>query len=129
VRMCDPGKCAPYDIERATPDLEIVLDEGPEGCVARIRGELLRETCGGLWGVESILVNEAAIALDLSGLRAIDRAGLEALLMLMNAVQASGRALSIGNQTVRNWPTRIPVGRHSESSNASGKVILRETVE
>jgi anti-anti-sigma regulatory factor len=129
VRASDPGEISPCEFGHPPPNLEIVLDDGPQGCVARIRGDLLGETCGGLSSVESILVNEAAIALDLSGIRVIDRAGLESLLLLMNAVQTSGRALSLGNRAVQAWPTRTraPTGCHSETPNPSRQFFIEET--
>ena len=83
-------------IERARPYLEVELEDGPKECLVHLRGDLLAETSGGLWSVESILVNEAAVVIDLSGVTSVDGAGLESVLILMNAVQASGRSLSFG---------------------------------
>ena len=78
------------------PNLEIELMDGPLGCIALLRGDLLAETQVGLWSVEPILINEVGVSLDLSGVTTIDSVGLGAILALISSVQSSGRAISIG---------------------------------
>ena len=78
------------------PKLEIELMDGPLGCIALLRGDLLAETQVGLWSVEPILQNEVGVSLDLSGVTTIDSVGLGAILALISSVQSSGRAISIG---------------------------------
>src|SRR5580692_9987176 len=78
------------------PNLEIELMDGPLGCIALLRGDLLAETQVGLWSVEPILINEVGVSLDLSGVTTIDSVGLEAILTLITSVQGSGRRVSIG---------------------------------
>jgi len=80
-----------------SPFLEIELIVRPYGCVARLTGDLIGETMAGLWGIESILINEVETAFDFSAVRTIDGAGLEAVLQLMNVVRSMGRRLSIGS--------------------------------
>jgi ABC-type transporter Mla MlaB component len=78
------------------PKLEIELMDGPLGCIALLRGDLLAETQVGPWSVEPILQNEVGVSLDLSGVTTIDSVGLGAILTLIASVQGSGRAISIG---------------------------------
>jgi ABC-type transporter Mla MlaB component len=93
---CGEGSLGSGALVGESPKLEIELMDGPLGCTALLTGDLLAETQVGLWSVESILLNEATVSLDLSGVTTIDSVGLEAILTLISSVQSSGRAISIG---------------------------------
>jgi ABC-type transporter Mla MlaB component len=93
---CGDGSSGPSARAGQIPSLEIELMHGPRGCIALLRGDLLAETQVGLWSVEAILINEAGVSLDISGVTTIDSVGLGAILALISSVQSSGRAISIG---------------------------------
>jgi ABC-type transporter Mla MlaB component len=78
------------------PRLEAALIGGSDGCTARISGEVIAETTVALGSIESMLVNEAHVTLDLSGVTSIDDAGLLALVRVIDAVLAFGGRLTIG---------------------------------
>jgi ABC-type transporter Mla MlaB component len=79
-----------------SPRLEITLIGGSDGCTARISGEVIAETTVALGSIESMLVNEAHVILDFSGITSIDEAGLLAVVRVIDAVLAFGRRLTIG---------------------------------
>ena len=79
-----------------SPRLEVALIGGSDGCTARISGEVIAETTVALGSIESMLVNEAHVTLDLSGVTSIDDAGLLALVRVIDAVLAFGGRLTIG---------------------------------
>jgi ABC-type transporter Mla MlaB component len=79
------------------PLLQVELAESPCGYLARLKGDLVAETVGVLWGVEPLLRNEARICLDLSGVTAVDPAGLKAALTLVQALHAFGGRLTLGD--------------------------------
>jgi len=82
----------------ATGQLEVHLLSGPNGCLARFVGDLIGETRGAIWGVEEILLHDARVAMDLSGVTSFDCLGLEAALGLMDAVRLFGGVLTIGDE-------------------------------
>jgi ABC-type transporter Mla MlaB component len=110
-------------VKPEVPNLEIELVESPSGCIARLRGDLLAETRLGLWSVEPILINEVGITLDLSGVTAIDSAGLEAILMLIGSVQASGRRLAIGGHYAGDRPAWT--GQQEEKARSIHRLRFR----
>jgi ABC-type transporter Mla MlaB component len=59
-------------------------------------GHLVGETIAALWSIEPMMANEARVVLDLSGVVAIDGAGLEATVRLMDTIRAFGGILTIG---------------------------------
>jgi ABC-type transporter Mla MlaB component len=77
--------------------LEVQLVSGPNGCLARFTGDLIEETRGVVWGVEQVLLHDARVVLDLSGITSFDSRGLEAALRLMDAVRTFGGTLMIGD--------------------------------
>jgi ABC-type transporter Mla MlaB component len=79
-----------------SPRLEITLIGGSDGCTARISGEVIAETTVALGSIESMLVNEAHVILDFSGITSIDDAGLLAVVRVIDAVLAFGGRLTIG---------------------------------
>ena len=91
-----------------TPLLQIELAECSDGCLAMFRGDLVAETTGALWGVEPILVNEARVALDLSGVTSVDRAGLEAALGMVGVLHTTGGRISIWGEA--EWVGPISAG-------------------
>jgi hypothetical protein len=78
------------------PLLEIELMEIPNGCLARLSGDLIWETRAGLPSIEPMMANETRVTLDVSGLTSIDRAGLEAALRLICAIHAFGGTVLFG---------------------------------
>jgi ABC-type transporter Mla MlaB component len=62
-------------------------------------GHLVEETAAALWSVEPMMANEALVVLDLSGVVAIDSAGLEATIRFMDAIHAFGGSLRIGRDS------------------------------
>jgi ABC-type transporter Mla MlaB component len=84
---------------RESPLLQIELMEDTSGgCLARMSGHLVGETAGALWSIEPMMANETRVVLDLSGVVAIDGAGLEATMRLMDAIRAFGGRLTIGRE-------------------------------
>jgi hypothetical protein len=77
--------------------LEVQLLSGPDGCFARFAGDLVEDTRAVIWGVEEILLHDARVVLDLSGITSFDGRGLEAALALMDAVRSFGGTLMIGD--------------------------------
>jgi ABC-type transporter Mla MlaB component len=59
-------------------------------------GHLVKDTMAALWSVESMVVNESRVVIDLSGVVTIDSAGLEATVRLMDAIRSFGGRLTIG---------------------------------
>jgi hypothetical protein len=78
--------------------LEVQLISGPEGCRARFAGDLIEGTRAAVWGVEQILLHDARVVVDLSGITSFDSLGLEAALGLMDAVRSFGGKLTIGDE-------------------------------
>ena len=90
--------------------LEVHLVSGPDGCVARFKGELTEQTQNVVWGVEEILLHDARVVLDLSGITSFDSRGLEAALGLMDAVRSFGGTLLIsGTNSTPCDPCRVRV--------------------
>jgi anti-anti-sigma factor len=79
-----------------SPKLHIELVCLMNGSLVRMNGELVVQTLTALWGVESLLVNEARVTFDLLGVTSIDSAGLEAVLGLMDSVRGRGGKVVIG---------------------------------
>jgi ABC-type transporter Mla MlaB component len=104
--------------------LRIELVEGPRGCLARLSGDLVGETSACLWSIEPMLINEARVALDLSGITSIDGAGLEAALRLMGAIHAFGGRLTIGHEDVSGTAFESPVGQSGLSRFDAGARTL-----
>jgi ABC-type transporter Mla MlaB component len=83
------------------PSLQIeLLEDTSGGCLARMSGHLIGQTAAALWSIEPMMANEARVVLDLSGVVAIDSAGLEATIRLMDAIRAFGGTLTIGGQAL-----------------------------
>jgi hypothetical protein len=78
--------------------LEVELVSSSNGCIARFSGDLVEQTRAVLYGVESILMNDSRVVLDLSGIVSFDGAGLEAALNLMDAVRGFGGVLAVGGE-------------------------------
>jgi ABC-type transporter Mla MlaB component len=79
-----------------SPRIEIALIEGSDGCIARISGDMIAESTVAIGSIESMLVNETHVTLDLSGITSIDNAGLIAAMRLIDAVLAFGGRLTMG---------------------------------
>jgi ABC-type transporter Mla MlaB component len=89
-------------LSKEFPLLQIELSENASGgCLARISGHLVGETIAALWSIEPMMANENRVVLDLSGVVAIDGAGLEATVRLMDAIRAFGGSLTIGRDELR----------------------------
>ena len=82
--------------ENAIGRLEVQLLSGPDGCVARVFGDLVGKTRMVLWEIGEILRNDASVVLDFSGVTSFDNLGLEAALCLVDTVRASGGRVTIG---------------------------------
>jgi len=72
------------------PSLEITLDGGAAGCLVKFGGDVVEQTRTALWTLEPLLMNETSITFDVSKIRSVDVAGLEAALNLMQFVHSSG---------------------------------------
>jgi ABC-type transporter Mla MlaB component len=75
-----------------------LLQDTAGGCLARMSGHLVSDTVAALWSIEPMMANEARVVLDLSGVVAIDSAGLEATVRLMDAIRTFGGRLTIGSE-------------------------------
>ena len=90
------GRRSPDESERVIGRLEVQLLSGPNGCVARVFGDLIGKTRMVLWEIGEILRNDASVVLDFSGVTSFDNLGLEAALCLVDTVRASGGRVTIG---------------------------------
>jgi len=90
-----------------------LLEDNSGGCLARMSGHLIGATAAALWSVEPLMANEARVVLDLSGVVAIDSAGLEATIRLMDAI--------------REFGGRLTIGRDQSSGDGVTKSILPDT--
>jgi hypothetical protein len=123
---CD--QCGAHPTEEA--QLEVELISSASGCVARFCGDLVEGTRAVLYGVESILMNDSRVVLDLSGIVSFDGAGLEAALDLMDAVRGFSGSLVVGDKIhtgVRpmNWDgsgaiSPLPLGRRRRAFDPLG---------
>jgi ABC-type transporter Mla MlaB component len=104
--------------------LRIELVEGPRGCLVRFSGDLVGDTSVCLWSIEPMLINEARVTLDLSGITSIDVAGLEAALRLMGAIHAFGGRLTIGRGELSATAFGSPVGESAVSRFDTGARTL-----
>jgi ABC-type transporter Mla MlaB component len=101
-----PAACAgaelvsqPELLQNELPLLRIeILGDISGGCLARMSGHLVRDTVAALWSIEPTMANEARVVLDLSGVVAIDSAGLEATVQLMDAIRSFGGSLRVGRE-------------------------------
>jgi hypothetical protein len=75
--------------------LQEELAEGPRGYLVRLRGDLVCQTAGVLWGIETVLPNGARVALDFLDVRSVDQAGMTAALSLVEAVHAFGGRVTL----------------------------------
>jgi len=80
----------------ANPSLEITLDGGAAGCHVKFGGDVVEQTRTALWTIEPLLMNETSVTFDVSQIRSVDVAGLEAALNLMQFVHSSGVNFTIG---------------------------------
>jgi ABC-type transporter Mla MlaB component len=89
-------------LSKEFPLLQIeLLENASGGCLARMSGHLVGETIAALGSIEPMMANEARVVLDLSGVVAIDGAGLEATVRLMDTIRAFGGSLTIGRDELR----------------------------
>jgi ABC-type transporter Mla MlaB component len=82
----------------ADPKLDIELVGGVRGSHVRMSGDIVSGTRTAIWGIESLLMNEARVTFDLSDVTSMDGVGLEALLSLMDSVRVHGGSLVIGRE-------------------------------
>ena len=75
---------------KVNPSLEITLDGGASECHVQFGGDVVEKTRSALWTLEPLLMNERNITFDVSQIRSVDVAGLEAALNLMQFVHSSG---------------------------------------
>ena len=90
---------SPDDSERVIGRLEVQLLSGPDGCVARVFGDLVGKTRMVLWEIGEILRNDASVVLDFSGVTGLDNLGLEAALGPVDTVRSSGGRVTIGGES------------------------------